>query len=141
MKRATSPGATLAVMVMATVAFAQSACANLDHLDLCQVEGDPSAQISAEGVRVRRGTAVAVQLIPYTSSDKVLEDHVDVTLQSKNPQVLDVAPLAGSPGPSDCEAASDRARYFVLWGNGAGATELIVQVDGVEDRTIEAQVF
>lgn len=39
------------------------------------------------------------------------------------------------------EATSDRARYFVLWGNDAGTTELVVQVDGVEDRTIEAQVF
>jgi hypothetical protein len=124
----------IALLVMVTAA----GCGGFDRLDFQYKSAPPDgATVSFDQIRIHEGIAVGVKALPYEGKDLMDEDTL-VELDTANPGVLGVG-----RGIQDVDWDGDDERSnwnFVIFGAGAGSTEVTVRIDGDLEARIQAVV-
>lgn len=98
----------------------------LDHVDFCVIAARPGTTVNDRGITVPMGTVVALKASPVDTHGDIMDDDIQMTLESGNPGVLGAAPLDHES--KSCPGARDVDWYFVLWGVEIGQTTLKVWV-------------
>jgi hypothetical protein len=112
-------------------------CSPFERIDFVLESTPPAAAVvTYDEIRIPEGIAVITTARPM-SSDSLMSTDTRIQLSAADPQVLGVA--FALPRQLD-EGSEDPTWTYVLSGNRAGSTKLVVQIDGAVKKEIPAIV-